>query len=90
MPVTLLPAPDTKCYLTVYTPVDDFDVALFWKSYSYGIGRKMDIDYNPENGKVGGGNDAIFMLKRYDFQIFSSSKENDSIQTSMAILLSSM
>ena len=50
----------------------------------------MDIDYNPENGKVGGGNDAIFILKRYDFQIFSSSKENDSIQTSMAILLSSM
>ena len=73
---------------TVYTPVDDFDVALFWKIYSYGIGSKMDIDYNPENGKVGGGNDAI--LKRYDFQIFSSSKENDSIQTSMAILLSSM
>ena len=50
----------------------------------------MDIDYNPENGKVGRGNDTIFKLKRYDFQIFSSSKENDSIQTSMAILLSSM
>jgi hypothetical protein len=40
----------------------------------------MDVDYNPENGKVGEGNDAIFKLKIYDFQIFSTTKENDSFQ----------
>ena len=49
----------------------------------------MDVDYNPEDGKVGGGYDAIFKLKRYDFQIFFTSKENDYFQTSMAILLPS-
>ena len=48
----------------------------------------MDVDYNPENGKVGEGNYAIFKLKIYYFKKKNStSKENDSFQTSMAILL---
>ena len=56
--------------------MDYFDVVLFLKSYSYGIGSKMDVEYNPEDGKVGGGNNTIFKLKRYDFQIFPTLKEN--------------